>query len=302
MNFSHIDLRLLRSFIALAKSTSYTNAADSLHITQSALSQQMRELSRFFSHPIFERKGRRSTLTAFGLELLERVEPMVGNLDEELLKLRNTSRNIVSKLKIGATNTYLKAIVLPACLQLLDEHSDLQINLKDAPAKQLIEDLNQGLIDMAILPEVYQTDKLRHQFLFKEQFCVIGTKLMLRHLPKNTRLRSLGEQPVALLDKNFLMRQKIEYQCKSEGIQLHTVLELSAMSDLLDVAKAGKIVVIGSGIACRGYPELIAKEVSGEHLSRDATLYWRTSAHQTELMKAVKERLVVASRPFSKIS
>ena len=143
MNYLPINLKVLRSFLILANSSSYIKAAESLNITQSALSQQMQELAHILGSPIFERVGRKSTLSKFGIELLKKVEPLVGNLDETLLTLKNSSNSLVGQLNIGATNTYLKSIALPACLHIFDNYPGLRINLREASAKDLVNELNE---------------------------------------------------------------------------------------------------------------------------------------------------------------
>ncbi len=66
MNLQKIDLRLLRSLFVISRTGNYVKASHSLSITQSALSQQMKELSHYFSEPLFEKRGRQSYLTEFG--------------------------------------------------------------------------------------------------------------------------------------------------------------------------------------------------------------------------------------------
>ena len=93
------------------------------------------------------------------------MEPLVGNLDETLLTLKNSSNSLVGQLNIGATNTYLKSIALPACLHIFDNYPGLRINLREASAKDLVNELNEGSLDLALLPDEYQTENLNHQFL-----------------------------------------------------------------------------------------------------------------------------------------
>jgi LysR family cyn operon transcriptional activator len=303
MNYLPINLKVLRSFLILANSSSYIKAAESLNITQSALSQQMQELAHILGSPIFERVGRKSTLSKFGIELLKKVEPLVGNLDETLLTLKNSSNSLVGQLNIGATNTYLKSIALPACLHIFDNYPGLRINLREASAKDLVNELNEGSLDLALLPDEYQTENLNHRFLFKEQFCVIGLPSKIAQFPQKVNLKTLEPYEVALLNKNFLMRQKIDFQCKREGVILKNRLELSSMADLIDVVKAGRVIAIGSSIACHGQKSLEAKIIIGEHLSREATLYWRDGVHQTSAMKVFQKATVdIARKLFIKKS
>ena len=74
MNLAGIDLRLLRSFLTLSKAGSYVRAAQTLHISQPALSQQMADLSNALGVTLFEKVGRRSMLTETGRGLARGLE------------------------------------------------------------------------------------------------------------------------------------------------------------------------------------------------------------------------------------
>ncbi len=295
---NQIDLRLLRSFIVLAKSAGYVKAAETLNVSQSALSQQMRDLTIALGQSIFEKTGRKSVLTSFGKELLNRVEPIVGNLDEALLMLKNNSSKSVGVLNIGATNTYLKAIAIPVCMDMFTNNPELKITLNAGSAQNLIDALNEGVIDLGILPDNYQTQNLQHQFLFREHFSLIGKKIKLKKFPNKINLKMLEKEELVLLNKNFLMRQKIDFQCKSDGVSLKNRLEVSSMDDLIEIVKTGKILAIGSSIACHGEKDLVGLEIEGDHLSRDATIYWRKGAHQTTAMKSFIESAIKKSNTF----
>lgn len=295
---NQIDLRLLRSFITLAKAGGYVKAAKVLNISQSALSQQMRDLSLALGKNIFEKTGRRSALTLFGKELLLQIEPMVGNLDEKLLTLKSGSKKLIGSLGIGATNTYLKAIVIPACMEIFEENLDLKISLKAESAKNLIDDLNAGVIDLGILPDEYQTQNLDHQFLFREKFSLIGKSSQLKKFPNKVTLKMIEQEELVLLNKHFLMRQKIDFQSNKDKVSLRNRLDVSSMDDLIEIVKTGKALAIGSPIACYGEKGLGVREIMGDHLSRDATIYWRKGVHQTIVMKNFIQQIIEKSKVF----
>ena len=99
MNIHRIDYRLLRSFLVVARIENFVRAAEALNITQSALSQQMKELASHFNFALFERKGRRSVLSEFGRDLLTKLEPLMGQVDEALLQ---SMHDVVSTGHSGA--------------------------------------------------------------------------------------------------------------------------------------------------------------------------------------------------------
>lgn len=295
MNIHRIDFRLLRSFLVVARVGNFVRASEVLSITQSALSQQMKELVSYFKLALFEKKGRRLILSDFGKDLLIRLEPLIGQIDETLLQSMHGDKNVVGVLRVGATHTYSKAITLPASMRLIKAYPELRVDLRELSAQRLITDLIQGDIDVAILPKDYQLVDFYQQPLLTEQFAVLGTEQCLAKLPKKLSIKSFKNKELALLNRQFLMRQQIEIEARRENIQLNIRLELSTMGDLLEVARAGDLTVIGSPIACRADACLVSRPIAGEFLSRTAALCWRKERFVTSAMRAFQNTVVEIS-------
>ena len=289
MNLRQIDLRLLRSFIATARAGNFVKASHTLHITQSALSQQMKELSSYLALPLFEKKGRQLILTKFGNQLLHKINPLLEQLEEILLQSPDENRNIVGKMKVAATSTYSKTIALPTCMKLILENPSLNIDLKELSAQKAVEQLLEGEIDIAILPQDYQLPDLQWQELISEQFSVIGTPDLIKKLPHNLNLKFLEKYQLGALNTQFLMRQKIDSQARMQGVSLNIRMEVSTMGDLLEIAKSGKILVLGSPISLSKKDKLQSKEIKGDLLTRSAAICWRKNKFVTNAMMAFQK-------------
>jgi LysR family cyn operon transcriptional activator len=274
MNVQKIDLRLLRSFFVVSRTGNFVRASHSLSITQSALSQQMKELNRYFPEALFEKKGRQSYLTEFGKSLITRIEPLIDQIDETLLQTMHNSKTLGGRLRIGATHTYLKKIGLPASLMLLQSNPNLKIDLE---------------LDMAIFPEIIGTLDLEQKVLLEEQFAIIAPHARIRALPKKIDIRFFNDKPMAMLNGQFLMRQQIDMQARQDQTKLDVRIELSNLGDLLTVAKETQLYVIGSPIICEGERTLSHKRIDGNLLCRKAALCWRRDKFMTTAMKAFDE-------------
>ena len=295
MNIHRVDYRLLRSFFVVARTENFVRAAEALNITQSALSQQMKELASHFNSALFERKGRRSILSEFGRDLLTKLEPLLGQMDEALLQSMHDDKQVVGALRIGATYNYSKAIAMPASLRLLKKYPDLRIELRELSAQRVIADLMHGDIDIAIVPEDHQLVEFYQQPLLTEQFALIGKPQSMVNLPKKLSIKSFKNMELALVNRQFLMRQQIEMEARRENIQLNVRLEVSTMGDLLDIARIGSFTVIGSPILCRQYPDLVSRPIEGKFLRRTAALFWRKGRFFTGAMKVFQEAAIEIS-------
>lgn len=289
MNVKKIDLRLLRSFFVVSRTGNFVRASHSLSITQSALSQQMKELNRYFPEALFEKKGRQSYLTEFGKSLITRIEPLIDQIDETLLQTMHNSKTLGGRLRIGATHTYLKKIGLPASLMLLQSNPNLKIDLREMTAQRLLIELQEGELDMAIFPEIIGTLDLEQKVLLEEQFAIIAPHARIRALPKKIDIRFFNDKPMAMLNGQFLMRQQIDMQARQDQTKLDVRIELSNLGDLLTVAKETQLYVIGSPIICEGERTLSHKRIDGNLLCRKAALCWRRDKFMTTAMKAFDE-------------
>src|SRR5687767_14913445 len=102
MGERHLDFDLLRSFLAVVRSGSFTKAAAEVHLTQSAISRQMRDLERSLDTALFERFGRGVHLTATGEALVARAERILLEARETLRVLEEIKDGIAGELRIGA--------------------------------------------------------------------------------------------------------------------------------------------------------------------------------------------------------
>lgn len=275
MNLYGVELRYLRGFVAIARMGTFAAAAQHMNVTQSALSQQMKELADRLGFKIFERQGRRATLTDIGRDLVQRLMPVIDQLEDTLLTYADSARGVTGRLRVGATQTYLRAMALPAVLDLIALHPGLRIDTRQQPAQRLLADLLDGEIDVAIFPDAGHCENLEKLDLLIEHISVIGLSTTLPPLSSTSELRELQGHPIAVLNRQFLMRQNIDKQAQLEHLKLDIRLEVSSMDDLVTAAEHGQLLAIGSRLACLNHPTLAARTLHGKFMTRSATLYWR---------------------------
>lgn len=299
MNMIGIELRLLRGFATIARTGNFSEAAQQMHITQSALSQQMKELAERLGLKLFERHGRRSIVTPAGRELVERLVPLIEQLDDALLQSSNAAKGVTGLLRVGATQTYLRAIALPAALALIESHADLQVDMRQLPAQRLMADLLEGEIDVAIFPIMGPHNNLVQTTLLTERLVAIGTPAVLARLDPSSSLNAFQGLPMVLLNRQFLMRQNIDRQVRHDKVELDVRLELSSMDDVIAAAANSQMITIGTELACRDHPVLEFRNLEGKFLSRSAGLYWRRGRVLTGALLAFQAAVMRISTQIS---
>lgn len=151
-----LQARPLRAFILVAEQLSFTRAAKRLHISQPALSAQIRELERLLGFSLFHREGRSIALTAKGAQLLDKARRLVAETDW----FNQAAREIFeTRLRIGAAHFTAAIIERRAIIdRLADVEPPIGYRVIGRHHAQLIEDLQRGEIDCAITLEVSDAD------------------------------------------------------------------------------------------------------------------------------------------------
>lgn len=300
MNLSAIDLRLLRSLVALSRAPSFVRAAERLHISQPALSQHMADLSAAMGIPLFEKVGRRSVLTEAGRAFANAVIQALGQLDDTLVAHSSAQNKVSGTLRIAATNTYLNALATPVSAQLAQEHPGLQLNLREMPAHEILRALEEGTVDLGISPRVGVRRTLQAEHLLSEPFGLIATTPVIHALGKCSRLSQIAGKPLVLLNKDYLMRQQIDRQAKLENVPLHLRLEVSGAQNVVAALPLADWLAIGSALSILYAPGLDFIPLRGKHLSRDAVIYQRSRTAPTRAMTLFKEALLAHTSEIKK--
>ncbi len=146
-----LDLPKLRIFAAVARSGSFTRAADELDLRQPTVSQQIQVLERGLRTPLFERMGRRVQLTAAGEALLPYAERILALAAEAETAAREAAGLAARTLRLGVGNT-LATYVLPDLLARLRwEQPDVQVQVQVGNTEQLIAAVVDGRVELAMV-------------------------------------------------------------------------------------------------------------------------------------------------------
>jgi len=146
---NHLDLDLLKTFLAIADAGSLTRAASEVGRTQSAVSMQVRRIEEIAEGPVLLRTPRGVELTARGQRLLAHARRLVKAHDEALVDV--TGRGLTGAIRIGCPEDYCTAF-LPALLRAIAlQHPRVSLNVACAPTPTLRRMLDDRRIDLALV-------------------------------------------------------------------------------------------------------------------------------------------------------
>ena len=123
--YDRLPLGALRVFEAVAAHLSFSAAADALHVTPAAVSQQIKMLEGYIQVPLFRRNGRRVEVTEEGLELLPSVRAGLEKLETALQQLKHYRRS--GPLQISTLSSFLQIWLLPRVRSFRRKHPDIEL-------------------------------------------------------------------------------------------------------------------------------------------------------------------------------
>lgn len=157
-----LDVRRLRVLHEVALRGGVTAAANALHVTPSAVSQQLVQLSREAGCELVERSGRGVVLTAAGQVLAAHAERILNAVEHAVAGLATMRQRVDGTVRVAAFPSAAGALVAPAAARAMAEHPDLDVRIIEAEDQQSQLDLRSATIDVAVLQEYDHVPATRH--------------------------------------------------------------------------------------------------------------------------------------------
>lgn len=163
MRMSNIDTQLLRSLVTIVDASGFARAAEMLHMTQPAISQQMRRLEDMVGQTLFQRDGRIMRLNEHGEVLLGYARRIIALNDEAVGRLNDMKRTRAT-VTLGIPEHFLDAFLHRIIARVAHHSPDIRLVVRTGTSQRLAAGMAQGEIDLALIlnelgssPTVLQT-------------------------------------------------------------------------------------------------------------------------------------------------
>ena len=239
-NFTFRQLVLLE---AVARNSSFTRASEELHLTQPAVSTQIKQLEEEVGMPLFEHLGKKIFLTAAGREMYEfsrTIAQQFTDIRTVLAEIKGVQRG---NLDIAVTSTakYFAPYLLAAFCK---KHVGITVNLNVTNRETILEELTNNVPDMAIMGSPPKGMPLVANSFMSNPLVVIA--------PPDHPLVGRGQIPLhKLLEETFIVRERgsgtrtaIEHFLEQRGQTMNTTMEMSRNEAIKHAVMAG----LGLGI------------------------------------------------------
>ncbi|MBD3676993.1 MAG: hydrogen peroxide-inducible genes activator [Rhodobacteraceae bacterium] len=287
MNFT---LKQLRYFEALAQHGHFGRAAAACSISQPALSVQIKDLEEELGSALFERGARQVRLTSFGEEFAGRVRDILRSVDE-LGDLARVSRDsLIGRLRIGVIPT-IAPYLLPSLIRNLSRsHTGIDIHVRESLTTTLIDELNEGRIDTAIVALPVSEPSLTEVALFSENFVLVRPAAEATTPPP--RREDLQEMRLLLLEEGHCFRDQALSFCNVKSALPRDGLDASTLSTLVQMVGAGIGVTLIPDMAVpveTRSADVAVSEFEPPEPSRSIGMVWRKASPLAPQLEQIAE-------------
>jgi len=287
-------LRQLQYLVAVADQRHFGRAADACFVTQSTLSSGIQDIEKILNCCLVERGTRRQVmLTPLGEDIVVRARALLRDA-EAISDVAESSRNPLSgRLRLGVIPTiapYFLPKVLPSVRK---TYPDLKLHLREDQSERLIDALNKGRIDCAIMATPYKLLDLRSE--------VLGRDLLMVAVPKGHSFAALSgvtpecldDQDVLMLEDGHCLREHALGACAGHVLRPNEVVQATSLSTLVQMVANGLGITLipemsvpmeahsGSGVVAVPFTE--------PQPSRGIALVWRASSPRTDELLLLAE-------------
>ena len=234
-----VKLELYRVFKEVAEAGNITAAAQALYISQSAVSQSIKQLEAELQTRLFARNSRGVTLTADGRMLYEYVRSAMGLLETGEEKLSQSRDLQMGHLTIGASDTVTSQFLLPYLDRFHRQYPAIHIQIISGRSHKVLGLLQSGKVDIAFASTPQEGASLEtFPCLATHSIFVAGAEYPCDFDHVYT-LEEIARFPLILLERKASSRLYLEKYFLQNGLHLHPEIELGARSLLVDLAAIG---------------------------------------------------------------
>lgn len=287
----------IETFLSACQTLNFTESARQLHITQPAVSQQIKYLETVYGAPLFRYQGRKLSLTRQGTMLRDACRSMVA--DEDMLKRRMAALDSGSEqLRLGLSMTVGEFIVQDAIADFIGAHPEFRLSISISDTHSLLDALRQGTIDCAIVEGYFDKTDFGWEQMREELF--VGVCARHHTLPKEGLLTFddlLGDR-VITREEGSGTRSVLEHALASSNL---TVENFASITETNSITLIKHLVRRDCGISFL-YESAVRNELAAgtlttipmgdESLHHTITGVWRAESAYSEFYQNVLAELM----------
>jgi DNA-binding transcriptional LysR family regulator len=242
---SAITLYRLRIFCEVVDQRSFTVAAEQLHLTQPAVSLQIRALERAINAELLYQDGHRTLLTQAGETFYQYARDVLQQAGEMQARLQDLTTGLAGCLNVGATRTP-GTYLLPAILNLFVRANErASVNVYVEPTQTICARALRGELDLGLVQMVKIPDGLVSRPLRRERLVIVASPRHPLACAADVRLQSLADMPFACAPLGTATRTVVDESFRVHGLERpHVVVQFTHPESIKRVVQGGDLLAV----------------------------------------------------------
>ena len=271
-----MEIRQLEYFVAVAEEANFTRAAERVHISQSGVSAQIRQLERELGQPLLDRSSRSVRLTEVGAAVLPYARAALDAVADARLAVDQLAGLVRGQVTVGMVSGCALPILAELLAEFHDRYPAVTIALTEGGSDHLVEQLHAGRIDLALIGAAGGATPGVETAIVVDESLVAAVSLRDSLASRKTiTIEALGDRPVISLPKGTGVRTAFDAACVDAGFTPRIVLEASALPMVANLAGRGLgVAILPSSVH---HPELRAIPITRPQIRSRLELAWATT-------------------------
>jgi DNA-binding transcriptional LysR family regulator len=234
-----VDLRLIRYFVEVAKTGSFTKAGDRLHISQSSLSKAIQELEKEWETRLFDRSTRRIRLTETGQMFLMQSEKVLQAMEQMRAVMGDVTQLRVGHVRMGLPPVIGSSFFPAMMAQFSQRYPGITIAMTERGSKEIERLVLEGSLDLGVVVLPVEADSFHAiQLIDRTLYLIVHPRHRLAHVAQ-VQLRDLAGENFLLFQRGFALYDRVCAACVQAGFQPRVMLESSQWDYLSESAAEG---------------------------------------------------------------
>lgn len=283
---NQLEFRHLRYFLVLAEELHYRRASEQLYISQSALSQQIKQLEEILDIKLFNRTNKKVELSEAGRIFQQEARQVLKRLESSVQQLNLFKKGNTGQILIGFVASAMESI-LPKILKRFNEiYPNIEFQLDELSNKEQLKAIEQGELDIAFIRSNQISEEMAIQRVYMENFVLVLPKNHPMSKAKFQHIGQLKDDAFILFpnDKSQLYYQQILSLCADRGFSpkiAHRSIHAPTIFKL--VANNMGISILPTSLADHNNPLLKYIEIDNVPQHTELFVAWRKDNENTAL-------------------
>jgi LysR family transcriptional regulator, transcription activator of glutamate synthase operon len=271
-----MELLQLQYFLTVARLEHVTEAARSLHVTQSSLSKTIQRLEEDLGVPLFDRTGRKLRLNEFGSKFLRRAERALFELEQGKQEISDMSSPEYGTIELAVTS----ASALPNILrEFRNKHPQIQFHVQMLTTQEMVTLLHRGEVDFCLSSPPIQGEDIECQIVFIAPILVAVPKGHRLSDRSSVSLAELKDEWFVGVKKGYRVRDLVDSVCQSAGFTPNYVYEGNEPARLTTLVEAGIGIAFIPGTAMNSREPIRYLRVEEHELALEIALLWNKNRY-----------------------